>query len=112
MPEKKSNDNPSAPQSAEKNARAINETGEALYLSGSKEEALAQFKEAIELDSQCVHAYNNIGVYYWDTGNLAASIDWFQKALKIKPDDMDTLNNLETILQIINHERSMTSSDD
>jgi len=66
---------------------------------------LAQFKEAIELDSQCVHAYNN-------TGNLAASIDWFQKALKIKPDDMDTLNNLETILQIINHERSMTSSDD
>lgn len=86
-------------------ARHLNEHGEALYLAGNREEAREKFEKAIETDPDGAYAHNNLGVYHWESGNWEAAIYSLQKALKLKPDDVEIITNIEKILQLISHEK-------
>lgn len=89
---------------ARENARRINEKGEALYLAGKPKEALTQFKLALETDPGCVDAVNNLGVYHWDTGDWDAAVRCLKQAVRLRPDDMEIITNLEKVLTLIHQE--------
>ncbi len=50
---------------------------------GDFEKAIAEFKEVLKLDPKNVHAYNNIGVAYFRTGNLDQTIAYYTKAIDL-----------------------------
>ncbi len=50
---------------------------------GDFEKAIAEFKEVLKLDPKNVHAYNNIGVAYFRTGNLDQAIAYYTKAIDL-----------------------------
>ena len=50
---------------------------------GDFEKAIAEFKEVLKLDPKNVHAYNNIGIAYFRTGNLDQAIAYYTKAIDL-----------------------------
>ncbi len=51
---------------------------------GQTEEAIAQCKQAIELDPDYGNPYNDIGVYLIDLGRPDEAIPWLKKAMQAK----------------------------
>jgi tetratricopeptide (TPR) repeat protein len=49
------------------------------------DEAIEYFKKAIELDSQGVSAYNNLGNAYYNKKEYDRAIDYFKKAIELDP---------------------------
>jgi sulfatase maturation enzyme AslB (radical SAM superfamily) len=79
-------------------ARVLLSEGEELFNAGDSSGALNKFCEASEKDPQYVVAYNNIGVTYWQTGDIEKSLDYFLKAMKVNPNDRDTVLNCGKVL--------------
>jgi len=50
---------------------------------GDFDKAITEFKEVLKLDPKNVHAYNNIGVAYFRTGNLDQAISYYTKAIDL-----------------------------
>jgi len=78
-----------------RNARALNYYGEYLYdYSGDEVGALRYWKEATTYDDKLALPYNNLGIHYSHTGQLAFGLDNYKKALELEPDNPDFKFNL------------------
>jgi tetratricopeptide (TPR) repeat protein len=67
------------------------------YLLGNYEEALSQYK-LIEADGwQDAALYYNMGNCLYELGELGESILYYEKALKLEPDDEDIQHNLNFV---------------
>jgi tetratricopeptide (TPR) repeat protein len=65
-----------------------------LAAKGQDEEAIAEWKKALELNPQDPFANNNLGTHLLKKGQLDAAIPYFQKAVQAKPEYADAQNNL------------------
>ena len=61
---------------------------------GEYEKAIEAFQNAIALDMEHEHAYNNLGLVYMDTRLFVLAIEMFQVALELSPENPAFSNNL------------------
>jgi tetratricopeptide (TPR) repeat protein len=78
-------------------ARVHNRIGTELLKAGKLEEAVAEFKKALEADPIHAGAYNNLGVAYERLGHEEAQAQ-FEKAIQLMPDFTHAHFNLARIL--------------
>ncbi len=60
----------------------------------SYSQSIAHFKKAIDLDPTYAAAYSGLGDVYGQVGDLIGAISYWEKALKLKPDNFGVLFNL------------------
>jgi len=65
-----------------------------LYNKGNYNEAIIKFKEIIENGDHSENLYFNLGNAYYKVNDIANSILYYEKALKLNPRNKDVLNNL------------------
>ncbi|KAF0119989.1 MAG: hypothetical protein FD151_1811, partial [bacterium] len=82
-------------------AELLNREGESKFASGDIEGAKKIFIEIINRWPKCYIAYNNLGVIYWDTGNIRNALQYFSKALEFNSCDRHTVLNCVNILASI-----------
>lgn len=63
------------------------------------EEAVAGYRQVLNLFPENFDAYNNLGVLYHSQGRIGEAIGLYQKALTIKPQFPEALNNLGVSLK-------------
>ncbi len=82
------------------NAMAIKHynRGVELHQTGFLNQAVEEYKAAIESDPTLLEAYTNLGLIYSFQRSYAKAIDAFNKALELKPKDTTALNGLATVL--------------
>jgi tetratricopeptide (TPR) repeat protein len=80
--------------------RAITETnlGVALQEDGRLDEAIAQYRRAVDIQGDYAPAYNNLGVALRAAGSVDAAIDAYQRALATAGDYPDAHYNLANAL--------------
>src|SRR5258708_1744063 len=67
-------------------ATAYVNRGTAHYLKKEHEQAIADFKQAIQLDPRDPIAYNKLGIAYIANGQWIWSCGQFKRAIELKPD--------------------------
>ncbi len=72
--------------------------GVELHQSGFLNQAITEYKAALDADSRMEEAYSNLGLIYAAQRNYPKAIDAFNKALSLKPGRPTTLNGLGTVL--------------
>ena len=65
-----------------------------LYLDGKYEEALKQYEELVSEGKKSENLYYNLANSYYKTGNLGKSILYYEKTLKINPENEKAKHNL------------------
>jgi len=76
-------------------ARANNYFGEYLFdYAGDEAGGLKHWMTAAQLDSDLGAAQNNLGIYYFHTGEYSRGLEHLQHALKLEPDNPDYLYNM------------------
>jgi len=75
------------------NAAFLDSYGWVFYQQGKYEEALVQLNKAVSLDSDPV-IFDHLGDAYKAAGKMESAIEWWQKALELKPDDQKILEKL------------------
>lgn len=65
-----------------------------LYNEGKYLEAINQFKLIIQEGEHSAALYFNLGNSYYKVNDIANSIYYYEKALRLNPNDKDVLNNL------------------
>ncbi|NWD72084.1 tetratricopeptide repeat protein [Pseudomonas gingeri] len=68
---------------AQIDAKALNVKGEAAYKAGNLEQAIAFFRQAIDLNNSFGQAYSNLGLAYQKAGNTAEAIWANRKAVAL-----------------------------
>jgi tetratricopeptide (TPR) repeat protein len=63
----------------------LNSLGLKAYRQKNYNEALANFRKAIAIDSSDVQPINNLGFVYYKMGNFHESLVWIQKAIELAP---------------------------
>lgn len=86
--------------SKEKNYNFIKGLNE--YQKNDKVSALENYKKAYEIDKNNVVLLNEIAYLYVDLGNYEEAENYYKKALKVKPNDENSLKNLLQLLYIQN----------
>ncbi|HME51462.1 MAG TPA: tetratricopeptide repeat protein [Candidatus Lokiarchaeia archaeon] len=61
---------------------------------GEYRDALATFKQCMNIDDKAPHAYSNMGIVYQKMNNLDEALRHFYKATKLDPTDINTRLNL------------------
>lgn len=69
-----------------------------LHQTGFLNQAITEYKAAIDADKRMEEAYSNLGLIYAAQRNYAKAIEAFNKALSLKPARPTTLNGLGTVL--------------
>ncbi len=64
------------------------------YNEGKYEEAISNYLKILENGEHSAALYYNLGNSYYKTNQIAPSIYYFEKALILKPNDSEILNNL------------------
>jgi tetratricopeptide (TPR) repeat protein len=64
------------------------------YNKGEFELAINNYESIINNGEHSAEVYFNLANSYYKTNNIASSIYYYEKALKLKPDDNDIINNL------------------
>ncbi|WP_448382074.1 glycosyltransferase [Desulfosoma sp.] len=82
----------------QKMAVIFNEEGERRFANGNLEDAKICFEMAVAHDPLCALAYNNLGVFYWQTGQLEKSAECLYRAFELNPRHPDILRNSARIL--------------
>ena len=81
-----------------KNVMSYIVQGDILYTEGKKDEALAEFYQALEitdaLNWQKARVNNALAIGFFNDGKIEKSEEYFQKALSLEPENSDTLFNL------------------
>jgi tetratricopeptide (TPR) repeat protein len=80
-------------------ARAIYKNGFDHYVNGRREEAIAAFREAIELDPALAIAWNGLSLALGQSGDLAGAVEAAHKLVELEPDDPLSHANLSRLLQ-------------
>jgi Flp pilus assembly protein TadD len=62
------------------------------------DEAIENFRQAIQIKPDNSEARNNLGIAFADTGRFEEAIGNFRQAIKIKPKNSEALNNLGGVL--------------
>ncbi|TBN02435.1 tetratricopeptide repeat protein [Hyunsoonleella flava] len=73
---------------------ALFEEGNTLYNEGKYAEAIDKYMAILETDKHSPELYYNLGNAHYKLNNVAPSIYYFEKALRLKPKDKDIRNNL------------------
>ena len=68
--------------------------GVELYNKGKYNEAIVEFKEIIENGQHSENLFFNLGNAFYKINDIANSIFYYEKALKLNPKNNDVLNNL------------------
>ncbi len=79
-------------------ASSLNSIGVRLAEKGRLDEAIANFRQAIELQPTLAEAHNNLGNALQNQGQADVAIKHLREALRLKPDYPDALNNLGLML--------------
>ncbi len=74
------------------------EQGEQQFEKGKREHARACFEIALDHNPNCAKAYSNLGVLFWQDGDLEAALEHLNKALRLDPHDFDVLYNSSKVL--------------
>jgi tetratricopeptide (TPR) repeat protein len=77
--------------------------GVELHQSGFLNQAITEYKGAIEADPRMEEAYSNLGVIYAAQRNYPRAKEAFSTALSLKPKRPTTLNGLGTVLYAQGH---------
>jgi tetratricopeptide (TPR) repeat protein len=77
--------------------------GVELHQSGFLNQAIAEYRLAIEADERMEEAYSNLGVIYAAQHNYPKAKDAFLKAISLRPNRPTTLNGLGTVLYAQGH---------
>jgi protein O-mannosyl-transferase len=78
---------------------AYNNLGLALYNTGRTDEALADYRKALEIKPDFAAAHFNLGCLLADRGRTDEAINEYRKALEIKPDFAEARINLGCLLE-------------
>lgn len=70
-----------------------------LHLSGKLNDAIAAYKEALEVNPQLAEAHSNLGLIFNQQHNYAQALSEFRKALAINPKDAITYNGIGAALR-------------
>ncbi|MBX9689123.1 MAG: tetratricopeptide repeat protein [Candidatus Obscuribacterales bacterium] len=70
-----------------------------LHLSGKLSDAIAAYKEALEVNASLAEAHSNLGLIYNQQHNYAQALAEFRKALAINPKDAITYNGIGAALR-------------
>jgi tetratricopeptide (TPR) repeat protein len=81
-----------------RNYLAYNNLGYYLAGRGKVEEALVNYRKAIEINPACEDALNNIGYALAGQKKYAEAIPYYEAALRIKPNHVEVHNNLGNAL--------------
>jgi len=76
------------------NYTAHNNYSQALLLAGKTDEALHHAEEAIRINPRLIEAIVNAGLIHEMKGNYAEAERYYQKALSLQPDRLNTLYNM------------------
>jgi len=87
-------------QKAAVDAKALYERARRLQKSGRSREAKSFYEKALALDSQNVHAVNNIGVTFLQERNFTEARKSFEDAVRLQPDYVDPYYNLACLYAI------------
>lgn len=85
------------PQRVARSAAKV-DLGVAYYREGNVEGAIAELREATELDPHAWKPWNSLAVVYIAKGQRELAEDAFQKALRLGPGEAEILNNYGTLL--------------
>ena len=97
---KQGSNNASKPdESAVRNADRLTKKGEDLYSSGRLDEAREAFLEALRCAPGFVTARNNLGVMFWQEGDVEGALEHFVAALESDAADNVALTNLVEVLK-------------
>jgi len=80
-------------------SESLNLKGEILYNNGYIQGAIAALTEAITHDPNMAIAYNNLGVIYFEKGDIQKAKKLLTQALNIRPDDENTIRNFNHVLK-------------
>lgn len=72
--------------------------GVELHQAGFLNQAIAEYKSAIEADNRMEEAWSNLGGIYAAQRSYPKAMEAFEKALQLKPDRPTTLNGYGTVL--------------
>jgi len=72
--------------------------GVELHQTGFLNQAIEEYRSAIDADPTILEAHTNLGLIYSFQRSYAKAIDAFNKALELKPKDTTALNGLATVL--------------
>ncbi len=76
-------------------ARANNYYGEYLFdYAGDEAGGLKHWMTAVQFDDELSAAHNNLGIYYFHTGDYARGLEHLQRAIKLESDNPDYLYNM------------------
>lgn len=73
---------------------ALFEQGNALYNDGKYQDAINKYQAILETDVHSAELYFNLGNANYKLNNIAPSIYYYEKALQLKPNDKEIINNL------------------
>jgi tetratricopeptide (TPR) repeat protein len=76
------------------NYRAHNNLGVELRARGRRAEAVAHFREALNIRGDFAVGHNNLGGALAETGNLAQAVEHYRQALRLNPEYPEAHNNL------------------
>jgi len=80
------------------NAKAIYKEGFALFVKGEVAEAIARYRDALEVDSKLAIAWNGLSMALAKQGDLEAAIEAAERLIEVEPDDPLSHTNLSRIL--------------
>jgi tetratricopeptide (TPR) repeat protein len=74
--------------------QSIFEKANTLYNDGNYTEALSKYKSILDTGEHSAELYFNIANAHYKLNHIAPSIYYYEKALLLKPNDKDILNNI------------------
>ena len=79
-------------------AKALYKQGFGLFAKGEIEEAIARYRDALEVDGKLAIAWNGLSIALAKQGKFEAAIEAAEKLVEIEPDDPLSHTNLSRIL--------------
>lgn len=79
-------------------AALLNQQGEEFFNNGDMAGALEKFNSALIVAPDFITTYNNLGVVYWQTGQIQKSIDCLTRGFAVDAYNRDLVINLGNIL--------------
>jgi len=80
-----------------KSSAALEDMGRSLVMQGKMREGLSYFLKAAKVDTKNPDLEHKLALVYMDLGEYALSLQHFKKAIDLKPNFSDAINNMGTL---------------
>ena len=80
--------------------QSVFDQANALYNDGKFEDAIAKYQSIVDGNQHSAEVYFNLANAHYKLNNVGPSIYYYEKALQLKPEDADILNNMEYAKQM------------